>query len=109
MPFGDANVGGPRRRAADADERDLLDPPAAGRARLEAHPLHLRLDVGLGERVAARRRAAALEEVGREEPDVGAEAVGRDRRGGFLLRGRDGVLGRCHERGHREKTGEENP
>ena len=81
---------------------------AVGRAGHEAGVLHLRHDVGLGQLVAASRRAAAFEQVARQEADMRVERVGLDC-GRRLLRGRGcGRLGenRGGQGREREEKGE---
>ncbi len=68
-----------RHVAHDSDEGHLLDPSAAGCAGLETESLHLRLDVLLGEHLAARGGGAPLQEIRGEEADVTAEHVLGDR------------------------------
>src|SRR5512140_763802 len=97
-----------RRGPFDADERDLLDPPAARRAGLQAEALQLRLDVRLGEPVPARRGPAPFEEIRGEKADVRAEEIGRDRaRRGLLGRGDGCVPGDGRGRGEHENGRQE--
>ena len=70
-----------------AHELEALEPRAVGRSRLEPEALETRGDVGLGELSAAATGAAALEEVVREEANVGANPFARIRRAALFSAG----------------------
>ncbi len=97
---------------ADADELDRLLPRAALGTRLEADRLEARGDVLARELVAARAGCAPLEEVAREEADVGAPAaLAHALRGLALVLGQQGGPDDRQRRGGQggERTGEHQP
>src|SRR6185312_8871814 len=63
--------------AVDADDVEGLE-ESLGAGGAEPERLQLRGDVRLGQGIAPGAGSAALEQVGREEADVGADGIGGD-------------------------------